>query len=121
MARAGIGTETVLARFSTLRHEPFEYRIVSVARPELQLAPLLSRAQYAVLCRYVEGRTHAEIARERCRSERTVANQVATLFRRLGVSGRGELIARLVSDVSSKSSRNERSTAYSLSAAASAT
>jgi DNA-binding CsgD family transcriptional regulator len=103
MARAGVGAESVRARFSALRRGTSEYRIVSVARPERKLASLLTRSQYAVLCRFVEGQTYAEIALARGRSQRTVANQVAALFRRLGVSGRGELVARVTASVASGS------------------
>jgi DNA-binding CsgD family transcriptional regulator len=103
MARAGVGAETVRARFSTLRRATIDYRIVSVARPEVRFASRLSRAQYAVFCRLVEGATHAEIALDRKRSERTVANQIAAVFRRLSISGRGELVARVVAEASSRS------------------
>ena len=42
-----------------------------------------------------DGRSNAEIARMRGTSTRTVANQVAGLFRKLGVASRVELIAAL--------------------------
>lgn len=72
------------------------YRVVSVPRPESQLAPLLTRAQYEVIQLLMEGKSHDEIARARKRSTRTIANQLGAAFRKLGVSGRTELIRRLV-------------------------
>lgn len=53
----------------------------------------LTPAQREVLALAVEGLSNAEIARRRRRSPRTVANQLAALFRRLGVRSRFELIA----------------------------
>lgn len=72
------------------------YRVVSVARPEVELARLLTRAQYEVVRLLIEGKTHVEIASSRCRSTRTIANQLGAAFRRLGVSGRSELLRRLI-------------------------
>jgi DNA-binding NarL/FixJ family response regulator len=43
------------------------------------------------------GLSNAEIARQRRRSERTVANQLASAFRKLGVASRHALAARLTS------------------------
>jgi DNA-binding CsgD family transcriptional regulator len=53
----------------------------------------LSSAQREVLDLLIEGHSNAEIARRRGRSPRTVAHQVASLFRRLGVASRAELFA----------------------------
>jgi DNA-binding NarL/FixJ family response regulator len=44
----------------------------------------------------LEGSSHAQISSERGTSARTVANQLATAFRKLGVSGRGQLVDRLI-------------------------
>jgi DNA-binding NarL/FixJ family response regulator len=98
LAREGMGAAVPTARFSVFARAPFEYRIVSVMRPELALAPALPRAEYEILCRIVEGQSHAEISKERRRSARTVANQVSAVFRRLGVSSRAQLIAKLLAN-----------------------
>jgi DNA-binding CsgD family transcriptional regulator len=45
-----------------------------------------------VLLQLLEGLSNEEIATERGVSARTVANQVASVFRKLGVSSRGELV-----------------------------
>ncbi len=65
---------------------------VTVARPDDVLAAWLAPAEHAVISLLVEGQTYAEIAENRRTSVRTVANQVASGFRRLGVSGRAELL-----------------------------
>ncbi|WP_394847853.1 LuxR C-terminal-related transcriptional regulator [Pendulispora brunnea] len=55
----------------------------------------LSASERAVLLGVLCGKTNAEIAQARRSSVRTVANQVASAFRKLGVSSRGELAARM--------------------------
>jgi DNA-binding CsgD family transcriptional regulator len=50
-------------------------------------------AQGEVLDLLLRGLSNAEIARRRRRSERTVAHQVDSLYRRFGVGSRAELIA----------------------------
>jgi DNA-binding CsgD family transcriptional regulator len=63
------------------------------ARPEPPPAGL-SQAEAAVLQLVREGLSNAEIAARRGRSPRTIANQVARIFRRLGVGSRAEIFAR---------------------------
>ena len=58
-------------------------------------ARVLTAAEMAVARAVVEGKSNAEIARERGRSPRTIANQVAAIFKKLGVSSRLELARRL--------------------------
>jgi DNA-binding NarL/FixJ family response regulator len=70
--------------------------IAVATRPDSELERLLSAAEVEVSRRLVEGQTHAEIARSRQRSKRTVANQLASAFRKLKVSSRGELLSKLV-------------------------
>jgi DNA-binding CsgD family transcriptional regulator len=72
------------------------YRVISVARPEAELARLLTPAQYEVVRLLIEGKSHVEIAISRHRSTRTIANQLGAVFRKLGVSGRSELIRSLI-------------------------
>ena len=56
-------------------------------------AATLSPAESEVARYLLEGRSNAEIASQRGSSARTVANQVSSLFRKLGVSSRLELVA----------------------------
>jgi DNA-binding CsgD family transcriptional regulator len=55
----------------------------------------LSPAEREILAAVLEGATYAEIARVRGTSARTVSNQVAALFAKLGVRSRVELAAWL--------------------------
>lgn len=91
--RSGDGSVTGSLSFVT-RVEP-GVRVVSAPRPERFLFKELSSAEFAVIRSFVEGDCYATIARQRGTSERTVANQIASVFRRLNVSGRAELLSRL--------------------------
>lgn len=68
---------------------------IRVPRPDQALAAWLAPAEHAVISLLIEGQSYAEIALARNTSIRTVANQVASGFRRLGVSGRAELLCLL--------------------------
>jgi len=68
---------------------------VSLPRPDLQLATVLTRAELEVSAMLLQGRTHAEIASARGTSVRTIANQLASIFSKLKVSGRLELLTAL--------------------------
>jgi DNA-binding NarL/FixJ family response regulator len=83
-------------RLSQLQSEHQEYFVLSALRPDLQFPVELSSAEAAVLRSLVAGNSHAQISGERARSPRTVANQLATAFRKLGVSGRRATIERLI-------------------------
>lgn len=69
--------------------------LASVARPHTALKKLVSPAELCVLQGLLEGRPYLEIARERGTSTRTIANQISSVFRRLTVSGRNELVHTL--------------------------
>ena len=68
-----------------------------VAPPAVALAAL-SAGQREVAALVLEGRSSREIAALRATSVRTVANQLAAIYRKLGVSSRAELAARLRSE-----------------------
>lgn len=55
--------------------------------------PRLTRAEEIVLRAIFAGKSNAAIARERGTSARTVANQIASIFRKHGVGSRRELVA----------------------------
>src|SRR5258706_360202 len=55
--------------------------------------PALTTAERAVVAAILEGKSNAQIARERARSVRTIANQVASIFKKLEVGSRAELVA----------------------------
>lgn len=83
-------------RLSRVEFNGEGYWVVSVARPDLDFPVPLSDAEAAVVRELVAGRSHAQISRLRATSRRTVANQLATVFRKLGVSGRGAVVHRLI-------------------------
>jgi DNA-binding NarL/FixJ family response regulator len=57
--------------------------------------PELTDAEKQVLALLIEGRPNRFIARARRTSVRTVANQVASIFKKLSVTSRAELVALL--------------------------
>ncbi len=67
-----------------------------MARPDVRFPASLSLGEAAVVRQLIGGATHAEIARRRGTSSRTVANQLATAFQKLRVSGRAALTAHLI-------------------------
>lgn len=69
--------------------------ILSIERPERHVASRVTRAELEVLIDIGQGFTHATIAQRRGRSARTIANQLASIFHKLRVSGRGALLALL--------------------------
>ena len=73
----------------------FSQQSITVPRPDVALKSWLAPAEHAVINLLIEGHCYAEIARARDTSIRTVANQIASGFRRLGVSGRAELLCTL--------------------------
>jgi DNA-binding NarL/FixJ family response regulator len=90
---------SVLPAPAGLQVERFEADGEAFAIIELPRVPRLdhghlTRSQRNILELLLEGRSNAEIARQRGRSARTVAHQVDSIFRRLGVGSRLELFAR---------------------------
>ncbi len=71
--------------------------VISVTRPDLTFPVPLSTAEAAVVRGLLSGHSYAEISDARATSTRTVANQLATAFRKLGVSGRQATLQRLLS------------------------
>lgn len=72
-----------------------ERRVLSVPHPVQHLSAVLPLAELEVVRSLVEGLSYRQIALHRGTSTRTIANQVSAVFRRLGVSGRNELVQRL--------------------------
>ncbi len=57
---------------------------------------VLSAAEVQVANDAATGLSNAAIGKKRSRSPRTVANQLASIYRKLGVASRAELAARLL-------------------------
>ncbi len=69
------------------------YAVLSWSALPAAKLPALTGAEREVLDHLLAGKSNAVIARLRRTSVRTVANQVASIFRKLGVSSRSELAA----------------------------
>ncbi|MBI2896680.1 MAG: helix-turn-helix transcriptional regulator [Deltaproteobacteria bacterium] len=63
-------------------------------RPPLHPTRPLSSVEIEVAIAALEGKSTIQIARERGRAYRTVANQLASVYRKLGIGSRLELAAR---------------------------
>ncbi|MBI3205666.1 MAG: helix-turn-helix transcriptional regulator [Myxococcales bacterium] len=72
-----------------------EYVVLSYPAPRRALPSTLTPAEREVALLVRRGLSNAEIARARGVALRTVANQIACLFRKLGVSSRVELARRV--------------------------
>lgn len=80
-------------RATTLHHEGVDYVVVSYPirpRPGLER---LSPSEREIAALVLRGESNAAIARARGVAVRTVANQLASMFRKLGVGSRVELAA----------------------------
>lgn len=78
-----------LLRLSGARH--LLIRLPGVAVPAAGLTP----AERAVVEAALAGKPNAEIAAERATRTRTIANQLSSAYRKLGVRSRGELARKL--------------------------
>jgi DNA-binding NarL/FixJ family response regulator len=72
-----------------------EFLVLSIPLPRPPEAARLTPAERQVLDLLLRGRSNAAIAGRLGRATRTVANQVAAIFQKLGVNSRGELAAVL--------------------------
>lgn len=94
----GGGVSSFDAKQSEVGSLPRPVLLLSFRRPDTQLSKVLSSSRCSVARMRVEGLTHREIARIRGTSPRTVANQLSATFRQLCVSGRIEMLRRLIRD-----------------------
>jgi DNA-binding NarL/FixJ family response regulator len=84
---------------SELRADAFcveagESVVLRVMREQGTAPATLTSSERCVFRAILDGRSNAEIAVSRGRSLRTVANQVASVFRKLAISSRAELVAQ---------------------------
>jgi DNA-binding CsgD family transcriptional regulator len=92
MKRPHASLPTVPGDLIALESEDGELAVLSFTLPGDD-AISLSSAESDVVRHLLAGRSNSEIAALRRCSTRTVANQVASLFRKLGVRSRLELVA----------------------------
>jgi DNA-binding NarL/FixJ family response regulator len=83
------------AKVSTFRIGDDQFAVLSVPLIEGSAMDALSTAEREVAALAAAGLRNAAIAAYRRTSVRTVANQMASILRKLGVSSRYELAARL--------------------------
>ena len=81
-------------RAITFQGDGVRYLMLSFSVEGGEPAPQLTAAEREVLQAVLDGRTNASIARDRGTAVRTVANQVAALFRKFGASSRLDLARR---------------------------
>jgi DNA-binding NarL/FixJ family response regulator len=82
-------------RASTFRLRGQDVAVLSFPSDPPPLPAELSPAEREVMLLVLDGVSNAEIARRRGRSARTIANQIAACYKKLGVSSRLELAAKL--------------------------
>jgi DNA-binding NarL/FixJ family response regulator len=82
---------------------------VWLPRPDLRLAAVLTCAELQVSSLLLQGKTHAEVAAARGTTTRTIANQLASIFEKLQVSGRLDLVTTLARGCRFDGHRAERS------------
>lgn len=101
----------VQARIAHLPDGDGIHWVISVRYPRLGEFDVLSGAERAVLRKLLEGKTYVEIAECRNASKRTVANQLGAAFRKLGVSGYGEMLDHVMTQALGVRSAENRATA----------
>jgi len=74
--------------------------VISFERSRPHMPTRLTPAEASIAYLLLAGATNADLAYARNRSIPTVVKQVSSLFRKLGVQGRGELAARLLDGAS---------------------
>lgn len=72
--------------------------LIGVAVPGSNLAQRLSPGEWDVARAAIEGKSHAEIARARGTSPRTIANQLSSVFGKTGIYGCPALRAKAATD-----------------------
>jgi DNA-binding NarL/FixJ family response regulator len=94
-ARAGSDAVPHALEAQLLKKSGRPYLVLSFPLVRFRVPRGLTDAEKSVLGLLLRGHSNAAIAKHRATSQRTVANQVASIFRKLGVSSRAELAATL--------------------------
>jgi DNA-binding NarL/FixJ family response regulator len=81
-------------RTFSLQHQGERFLVISLPAEDDRF-PGLTRTEQAIADAIALGASNAEIARTRRTSVRTVANQVASILRKLGVSSRTQIALKL--------------------------
>jgi DNA-binding CsgD family transcriptional regulator len=92
-------TKKAPLRAFRIRHCGEELAVLSIPIGPPALPASLTSSEREVCAMLMAGRSNPEIAAARGTAPRTVANQVASIFRKLGVTSRAELAVRLTSGI----------------------
>jgi len=95
-------------RGRSLRLDGGDYLLLSFRVERTVCTGTLTPAERAVATSILAGASNAQIACERKRSVRTVANQIASIFQKLGVSSRVELAGALARSENADAARAPR-------------
>jgi DNA-binding NarL/FixJ family response regulator len=82
-------------RAAKFRFGDEDLAVLSFPLPEVVLPESLTDAEREIARALLDGSSNAEIAEARGTSARTVANQIASLFRKMKVQSRGELFVMI--------------------------
>jgi DNA-binding NarL/FixJ family response regulator len=77
---------------TTFQLDDTEYAIIAYDLPQPRIPDVLTSAEQAVVALVLEGRGNADIAQRRGTSKHTVANQLRSIYGKLGVSDRRGLV-----------------------------
>lgn len=96
VARRPVSAEQPAAglRAARFRLAGDDYVVLSYPQTEVAAPAALTSSERAIFSALLRGQSNLQIAVSRDRSVRTVANQVAAIFQKLGVGSRAELFAR---------------------------
>lgn len=101
LRRIGIADLAALAGVPGARFEPLDGMTaggplaMAFATPMVRSLASLSHAERDIVAGLLSGKRVAAIARERGTSSRTVAHQIESIYHKMGVSSRRELVAKL--------------------------
>jgi len=99
IAQAAWGTVPRLVGIMTATPELPNRRLISIRRPDPRALQVLSPAEIEIVELLIEGKARRQIAELRRTSHRTLANQLADVYRKLQVSGRIPLLIRTMQAV----------------------
>jgi FixJ family two-component response regulator len=107
-AHASDDNASAVARSSLLHYDESALQVLSIARPDADMAELLSPAVLQVTRSLIEGKERSLIACDRRTSERTVANQLAFAFKQLHATSRLDLLRILAKPTRPRAAAAER-------------
>ena len=84
--------EIPLPEGASVRHLAPDLVLLELAKPKACIPPALTEAEQDIALRVFQGETTQRIARARGVSAKTVGNQLESIFRKLGVASRTELV-----------------------------